>query len=107
MRYTNQRTKRKSRDITLLEDGELKGYRLKLDLSRKEMADKLGISHRTLEALEDGRRDVRTTIARLAWLMVQYQEVKSRLDLIFAKKISPEEERRRAERQRAWEEGEI
>lgn len=75
LRYTNPRTKKKSRDIIILEDGELKGYRLQLNLSRKEMADKLGISHRTLEALENGRRDARTTIARLAWLMVEYQRL--------------------------------
>lgn len=75
MRFTNPRTKKKSRDITILEDGELKGYRTQLGFSRKDMADKLGISHRTLEALENGSRETRTTIARLAWLMVEYQKL--------------------------------
>lgn len=101
------KTKKFSRDIAILESGELKGFRLKLGLSLKDMADRLGIAMWTLRALENDSRETRTTIARLAWYMVKYKEVKDKLDAILAKRVSPEEEEWRARRRKAWEEGKI
>ena len=79
MRFEKARTKRPHRDITILEIGELKEYRKELGLSRKVMADKLGIAYRTFIDLENCNRDPRTTIARLAWLMVENKRIREKM----------------------------
>ena len=79
MRSMNKKTGKRGRDLAILESGKLKGLRGQLGLSVKDMADRLGISPRTLEALESGNRETRTTIARLAWYMTKYKEHKGKL----------------------------